>query len=114
MSSQEDSDVVARFSTSHGRPITKRTSEKDRHEFIDWMFDHMKDFDLSLSRTKLSKEISSKYKEETGLSIGINWISFLLKYGICKLRDGSYKFEENVNFTVDDVCKNPNQYMTLK
>lgn len=100
-------EIVARFSTTPGKSIRRRMTEKDRHEFIDWMFDHMDLFDLTASRWKLAQSISTKYKEETELMTNVLWINMLLKYGICKRSDGTYDFEEKADFTVDDACKNP-------
>jgi len=105
--SNSDNDIIARFSSTPGQSMKKRMNANDRHEFIDWMFEHMNEFDLSMSRWKLAQAIASRYKEERLLMGNPIWVNMLLKCGICKRRDGSYDFEEDVNFTVDEACANP-------
>ena len=54
------------------------------------------------------------FKEENDLQLSVEWVNMLFKFGICKYTDGTYGFQEDVSYTIDDVCENPTIYRSKK
>ena len=107
--------VVARFSDKSERSKFRRMNKQDRLDFINWLFDHLDDVDQSQTRWKVAKELTKLYKEEHSFQLNVDWVNALLKCGIVKYGDGTYGFEnENVTFTVDDMCSNASIFRSIK
>lgn len=110
----EEKKILVSFVDLKKREKPKRMTVRDRHEFIDWMFDNYKSFDLTKTRWNLAKEIVEKFRSQKNLQLSVDWVNVLLKLKICKYEDGTYGFQEETSFTVDDICQTPSAYRSIK
>ena len=107
--------VAIRFSDYTTRPTLKRMNKQDRINFINWMFEHFKDVDMTQSRRTIAKEIADKYRREKKMLLNAEWVNDLLRAQIMKYEDGSYGFDRNdIEFTVDEACENPTAFRSIK
>ena len=106
-----DETIVKKVAKGFGEEVINRRQKHmsyiERKEFIEYLFKFYDTFDLAKSRWNLSKEITERYREETKQPLNIEWVAALLKYGICQYEDGTYGFEKDIGYTVDDLCRNP-------
>lgn len=110
----EEKKIIVSFTDFKNEEKPKRMTPRDRHEFIDWMFDNYKSFDLTKTRWNLAKEITDKFRATKNLQLSIDWVNALLKLKICKYEDGTYGFQEETSFTVEDMCQSPSAYRSIK
>lgn len=103
----DEKKVLMMFNDSGKDEKPRRMTPRDRHEFIDWMFDNFNSFDMSKTRWNLAKEIVEKFRGFKNLQLSVDWVNVLLKMKICKYEDGTYGFKADCPFTVDDVCQTP-------
>ena len=107
--------VAVRFSDYTTRPTLKRMNKQDRINFINWMFEHFKDVDMTQSRRTIAKELADKYRREKKMLLNAEWVNDLLRAQIMKYEDGSYGFDRNdIEFTVDEACENPTAFRSIK
>ena len=107
--------VAVRFSDYTTKPNLKRMNKYDRLTFIDWMFDHFKDVDMSQSRRTIAKELTEKYRNEKKMLLNAEWVNDLLRAQIIKYQDNTYGFDRNdIEFTVDEACENPTAFRSIK
>ena len=107
--------IVARFSDFIDKPKLKRMNEDDRLAFIDWMFEHFRDVDMTKSSSRIAIELTDLYKAQHPMLLNHNWVNNLLRSGIYKLSDGTYGFErKDVTYTVKEICRNPSLFRNIK
>lgn len=102
--------VVLTFKSSGNDTKPHRMTSKERHEFIEWMFDEFESFDHSKSFYQLAKEIVERYRRLKNVQMTVDWVNTLFKYGICKYDDGTYGFQDEAPVTLEEMCSNPSAY----
>ena len=102
--------VLMTFKQTETSVKPHRMSNEERHEFIKWMFDEFETFDHTKTQWNLAKEITERYRRLKNVQMTIDWVNTLFKYGISKYEDGTYGFQDEAPFTLDEMCSNPSAY----
>ena len=84
----------------------RNPTSKERHEFISFMFQELKEIRVK-SKNELAKELIKRYRDQYGININKEWCYALIRYGIYKNETGDLMFSENVPYSVNDLCDKP-------
>ena len=84
----------------------RNPTSKERHEFIDFIFQELKEIRVR-SKNELAKELIKRYRDQYGININKEWCYALIRYGIYKNENGEVLFSENVPYSVNDLCDKP-------
>lgn len=112
---QKNVTISVRFSDFVEVPKLKRMNKQDRLDFIDWMFEHLKEMEEKVSLRTMAKKLSDLYRDEHHMLLNPDWVNNLLRAEICKLSDGTYNFErKDIPYSIEQVCERPTLFKNIK